>query len=113
MQPNEATESLHAVRERMVTIPADLSEYAWNETGPTSWSAADVPRVQLSPSDIVRLAQSPGHLVPRLTLCEAAIVASIDGQSTLETIIHGLDMPEGEALTIVCELCAAGVLVAA
>jgi hypothetical protein len=95
----------------MPTVPADLSEYAWKETGPTSWSARDVPPVMLAPTDVLRISTSRDRLLPRLTLCEAAIVATIDGESTLETIVNGLDMPEADALTIVCELCAAGVLV--
>jgi hypothetical protein len=102
----------------MPTIPTDLSEYARTETGPTSWSATYVPPTPdppftLAPTDVLRVVMSPEQFVSELTLLETSIVAAIDGETTLEVILHELDMPESEALTIVCELCAAGVLVAA
>lgn len=121
-----------SVRDRAPTVPFDLTEYARLETGPLSWTAANDDStfsawvkdsdqdglcarttqllVTIAPTDIPRVASTPPHLLVRLTLREAFVVASIDGESTLETILDLLDMPAGEALTIVCELCAAGVI---
>ncbi len=122
----------HTVRDRAPTIPFDLTEYARAETGPLSWTAANDDStfsawvldgdaeavcarttellVTISPTDVPRVAHGPEQLLSRLTLREAFVVASIDGESSLETILDMLDMPAGEALTIVCELCAAGVI---
>lgn len=132
MVHHAAAHSPHSVRERAPTVPYDLTEYARSETGPASWTAANEDEsfsawvldsdadglrarttellVTIAPTDIPRVAGSPELLVSRLTLREAFVVASIDGESTLETLLDMMDMPAGEALTIVCELCAAGVI---
>ncbi len=133
MVHHAAAQALHSVRDRAPTVPFDLAEYARAETGPTSWTAANDDEsfsawvhdgddddglcarttellVTVSPTDVPRVGPGPEHLLSRLTLREAFVVASIDGESTLETILDMLDMPAGEALTIVCELCAAGVI---
>lgn len=133
MVNHAAAYSPYSVRERAPTVPFDLTEYARSETGPLSWSAGSDDEsfsawvresddgglcarttqllVSIAPTDVPRVLGSPEHLVTRLTLREAFVVASIDGESTLETLLPMLDMPAGEALTIVCELCAAGVIV--
>jgi hypothetical protein len=123
----------HAARERVPTVPFDLTEYAWSETGPASWSAerdaASLSAwvlesrderlcarttellVTIAPTDVPHVAIGVERLIAELSLREAFVVASIDGESTLETLLDMLDMPAGEALSIVCELCATGVLV--
>ena len=120
------------LRDRMPTLPHDLSEYARELTGPASFSAhpqaeqlaawalddhvdpnfatttllladispADVPRVVLAPEEVARLVSHR----------EAFVVASIDGQSTLETVPDTVDLPFGEVLAIICNLCARGIL---
>jgi hypothetical protein len=130
---NDAALFAYSTRERAPTIPFDLSEYAWNETGPASWTAQrDAAAfsawvlegqddhlcarttellVTISPTDVPHVAESTEHVLSRLSLREAFVVASIDGESTLEVILDSLDMPAGEALSIVCELCATGVIV--
>jgi len=126
-----AAPSIYTLRERAPTVPYDLTEYARSETGPASWSAANDETfsawvhdhdddglcarttrllVSIAPTDVPRVAGNPELLVARLSLREAFVLASIDGESTLETLLPMLDMPPGEALTIVCELCAAGVI---
>src|SRR5258708_3501 len=110
-----------ASREKMQTIPCDLSAYALTETGPSSWSArtddAPPPRprstpgvVTIAPTDVPSVAVSHESLLEHVTLREAFVIASIDGESSLEALLEMLDMPNGEALTIICELCASGIL---
>jgi hypothetical protein len=106
------------VRETTPTIPYDLREYARSETGPASWSAREdahtpPPRHELASiasTDVPQVAVSRETVLERVTLRQALVIACIDGETTLESLIERLDMPCGEALTIVCELCASGIL---
>lgn len=121
-------------RDRLPTLPHDLSEYARTETGPSSWSARhdtealsswaleahDDPinaavtelLVDLSPTDVPRVAMARGEIARLVTHREAFVVASIDGQSTLETMIEGMDRARsGEVLGVLCNLCARGIVV--
>lgn len=115
-------------RGRLPTFPHDLSEFAREQTGPASWSAhpdadalsawaleahddptralvtellvdictTDIPRVVMSAVDVARLVNHR----------EAFVVASIDGDSTLEMLVDMVDLPTGELLEIICSLCA-------
>jgi hypothetical protein len=121
-------------RDRLPTLPCDLSEYARVATGPTSWSAHrdaealsawaleahDDPinavmtelLVDLSPTDIPRVAMTLEQVACVVTHREAFVVASIDGQSTLEMLIAGMDRARsGEVLGALCNLCARGIVV--
>jgi len=125
---------LPAYRDRLPTLPHDLSEYARTETGPSSWSAhphaealsawaleAHVDPiyaamtdllVDLSPTDIPRVAMTLEQVGRVVTHREAFVVASIDGHSTLEMMIQGMDRARsGEILGVLCNLCARGIVV--
>lgn len=39
MVRTDAVNPMMPAREAMPTLPCDLAEYAWRETGPRSWSA--------------------------------------------------------------------------
>ena len=117
-------------RQRMATVPHDLSEYAREQTGPSSWSAhpdaeelaawaleAD-PIYERTTDALVGV--SPEH-VPRVVVAvedaaqvvshrEAFVLASIDGASTLEMMVTTVDLPIGELLETICTLCARGIV---
>lgn len=118
----------------MPTLPYDLSEYARTQTGPSSWSAHrdaealsawaleahDDPHhaavtgllVDLSPTDVPRVAMTLEQVGRLVSHREAFVVASIDGQSTLEMMIAGMDRARsGEVLGVLCNLCARGIVV--
>ncbi|MDB4937277.1 MAG: hypothetical protein JWP87_4249 [Labilithrix sp.] len=124
---------LEAFRDRFATSPHDLSDYAREHTGPTSWSAhpdADALSTwalaehddpycarttdllsSISPLDVPHItvryqdaAQVVGHR-------EAFVMASIDGRSTCEKLVDMIDLPPGDVLAILCSLCARGLVV--
>jgi hypothetical protein len=119
-------------RDRLPTLPYDLTEYARESTGPASYSAhpqADLLAawaldghvdptyaratdllVDISPEDVPFVAFAPDELAHVLGHREAFVVASIDGQSTLDALAYTVDLPAGEVLAIICDLCARGVV---
>jgi len=119
-------------RERVATIPFDLSAYAVEHTGPTSWSAQpdaehlaawvleshDEPLytgrtaalVELLPTDVPRVTRRAQHGVAALGHRERFVLASIDGGSSIETMLELLDLPTGEVLTVLGDLCARGIV---
>jgi hypothetical protein len=126
--------ALPPFRDRLPTLPYDLSEYARIETGPSSWSAHrdaealsawalavhDDPinaaitelLVDLSPTDVPRVAMTLEQVARLVTHRDAFVVASIDGQSTLEMMVEGMDRARsGEVLGVLCNLCARGIVV--
>ena len=121
-------------RDRLPTLPEDLSEYAWIHTGPPSWSdglAAAAP-VAVETSDGATGAQSSAlddanaellvdlwHSdVPRVVAYveavvdanEARILSLVDGHTTIGMLLEtsGLALPD--MLGALCELCARGVI---
>ena len=116
-------------RDRLPTLPEDLSEYAWIHTGPPSW-ADDPP----SGDDVVEAATSePTALddmtagilvdlwhsdVPNLVTSvetvvdenEARILSLVDGRATIGTLLEVSGLPLPDVLGILCELCARGVI---
>jgi hypothetical protein len=124
--------SLPPPRPELPTLPYDLSEYARIHTGPSSWSAnsddaewrddaglaeialanavggplldvrtTDVPRVTLSPEEC-----AVGSLDHR----EGFILSLLDGASDVETLLDIAGMPAAEALAVLCDLCARGIV---
>ena len=115
-------------RDRLPTLPEDLSEYAWIHTGPPSWSD-DPP----SGYDVVAdTASEPNALddmtagllidlwhsdVPNVTYLEAVVneqearlLAFIDGRATIGTLLEVSGLPLPDVLGILCELCSRGVV---
>ncbi len=121
---------LDTVRDRLPTSPHDLSDYAREQTGPSSWSAHPEAEAlsswALAEHDDPYCARTTDLLtciapldVPFLTVAcadaaqvlghrEAFVMASIDGRSTCETLLDMIDLPPGEVLGILCNLCARG-----
>lgn len=119
-------------RDRMPTLPHDLSEYALEQTGPASWSAhphaeelsawaleshvdPSLSRttdllVDVAPTDVPNVALPADEVARLVNHREAFVVRSIDGESTLETLVDILDLPSGEALATICSLCARGIV---
>jgi hypothetical protein len=126
----------HAVpsfRDRLPTLPHDLSEFARSETGPSSWSAHrdadalsawaleahDDPTcaamtellVDVSPVDVPRVSMTLEQVARIVSHREAFVVASIDGESTVEMMLDAVDRERaGEILEILCSLCARGIV---
>jgi hypothetical protein len=126
MQPSATSyadlPALPRMRDEMPTIPCDLEEYAWLQTGPESWSAfgtvddeldidqasfgagemigvrtSDVPKVMIS--DDQRFEQKLDHR-------EGFVLALLDQCDDVQTLLDIAGLPEGETLAILCELCA-------
>jgi len=119
-------------RDRLPTLPYDLTEYARESTGPASYSAhpqADLLAawaldghvdpsfaratdllVDITPEDVPFVVLAPDEVAPLVSHREAFVVASIDGQSTLDTLAYTADLPAGEVLAIICNLCARGIV---
>lgn len=122
-----------AFRDRMQTLPHDLSEYARVQTGPGSWSAhPDAEALaawaldahvdpcfsrmtdllaDIAPTDIPQVVPTAAELASLVGHREAFVIASIDGESTLDMMLDTIDLPSGELLAIVCSLCARGLIV--
>ena len=119
-------------RDRQPTLPHDLSEFARALTGPASFSAhpqADLLAawalddhvdptfarttdllVDISPTDVPFVCVPPDEAARLVNHREAFVVASINGQSPLENIPGMVDLPSGEVLAIICNLCARGII---
>ena len=119
-------------RDRLPTLPHDLSEYARVLTGPASFSAHPQAEelsawaledhldpmfakttdllVDISPADVPHVVLAPEEVAQLVSHREAFVVAAIDGHSTLETMSDTVDLPSGEVLAIICNLCARGIL---
>ena len=119
-------------RDRLPTLPYDLTEYARELTGPASysahpevdllsaWALADhvdptLARttellVDISPTDVPYVVLPSEEVAQLVSHREAFVVASIDGHSTLEMIPRIVDLPPGEVLEIICNLCARGLI---
>jgi hypothetical protein len=120
------------MRDRLPTLPHDLREYAWIHTGPgsespppvtSSLSRSEPPReeeldaietgllVDLWHSDVPRLVAADGGA--RCVVDdhrEAFVLSLLDGESTVGAILEIADLPVAEVLTILCELCARGIV---
>lgn len=125
-------DGLDTHRDRFATSPHDLSQYAFEQTGPSSWSAHPEAEVvsawaleahddpfcarttellaDISPADIPRVAIPAADIAQLVTHREAFVVASIDGQSSAETLVDLVALPSGEVLSILCNLCARGLI---
>lgn len=128
----DSSAEVYAVRDRLPTLPHDLSEYARVQTGPASWSARrdaetiaawaleahDDPMcalttdlfVDISPTDVPHVMMTSEEVARLVGHREAFVVATIDGYSTLERMLDTVDLPSGEVLSIVCNLCARGIV---
>ncbi len=120
------------LRDRLPTLPFDLTEYARESTGPASYSAhpqADLLAawaldghidptfaratdllVDISPDDVPFVRIKAEELASLVNHREAFVAASIDGQSTLDALAYTVDLPAGEVLAILCNLCARGIV---
>lgn len=119
-------------RDRLPTLPHDLSEFARDNTGPSSWSAHpdaemlsawvleahDEPAytasnallVDLLPTDVPRLLVTGQRAAAVVSHREAYVIASIDGHSTIDMLLDVVDLHAGEVLAIVCELASRGIV---
>ncbi len=124
-QPNSQRKAPNA-RHRCPTSPYDLSEYARLHTGPASWSAREdedlqPPEVEpiddeisdllceLWQSDVPRIATT-SHQLATVDHREAFVLSLIDGESNVETLLEIADLPQGDVLGILCDLCDRGVV---
>jgi hypothetical protein len=115
-------------RDRLPTLPEDLSEYAWLHTGPPSWTEDHPERDELAdsfgeqgPLDemtaglLVDLWHSDvPHVMSAITTVvdehEARILSLMDGQTTIGALLETSGLPLPDLLGNLCELCARGVV---
>ncbi len=121
-------------RDRLPTIPEDLSEYAWIHTGPPSWSddrpserdvELDTVHAQMSREQSALDAMTAGLLVdlwhsdvPSVVAAvetvvderEARILSLVDGRATVGMLLEMSGLALSEMLGVLCELCARGVI---
>jgi hypothetical protein len=138
-ETNAGNYELPPFRDRLPTIPHDLSDYARAATGPSSWSAEDdtppppwmsnfepfeeeieediEPEItagelfEVRPSDIPCPALTATELAEHVVDSRERVVLSIlDGQSTLSSYLTSADLPDAELLAIVCDLVARGLI---
>jgi hypothetical protein len=111
------------MRDEMPTLPYDLSEFARAHTGPFSWTDDTTfddepldeivagPLVGVRRSDVPCVAARPdGSVLPALDHRQYFVLSLLDGCSSVENLIDSAGLPESETLTILCELCARGVV---
>jgi hypothetical protein len=124
-------ESTVRPRDRLPTVPHDLSELARLATGPAS-GTCDVDRLfarlidvadcslaaktcellaDVSPVDVPRVAMSTERAVSLVDHRHAYVLACVDGASSLGDLVEIVRLPTGDVLEIVCHLCARGILV--
>ena len=121
-------------RDRLPTLPEDLSEYAWIHTAPPSWSEdhpsdggdeEDVLEAELANeqsaldeitagllvdlwhSDVPNVVTSVETVVDER---EARILSLVDGRATIGTLLEVSGLPLPDMLGVLCELCARGVI---
>jgi hypothetical protein len=114
------------MRERLPTLPHDLSEYARQETGPDSWSASadtrpwdevvEPVRIEAGPMIEVRKTDVPRVVAKLLEIAtleprERAVISALDGRKSLGTILRAWALPEAEVIEVLCELFARGLVV--
>ncbi|MEA2752036.1 MAG: hypothetical protein QOI41_6179, partial [Myxococcales bacterium] len=89
-----------------------LSAWALEAQGDPFCAAVTDLLVDLSPTDVPRVSTRLERDARVLTRREASVFASIDGRSTLEMMVDGLDRARsGEVLGVLCTLCARGIVV--
>jgi hypothetical protein len=120
------------MRDRLPTLPCDLSEYARIHTGPASWSAetgqlleglsgesldALFEGVESGPLFGVRGADVPRVAVcvfepmeARMTHAEAFVFALIDGRTPVDELLFLAGLAPSEVLAALCSLCARGMI---
>ena len=114
------------MRDRLPTLPHDLSEYAWIHTGPDSERPPGVAPVREDAIDPLD-AMETGLLidlwhsdVPRVSAAdpkactvdhrEAFVLSLLDGESTVGSLLEIADLPVADVLAVLCDLCARGVV---
>lgn len=116
-------------RDRIPTVPHDLSELARLATGPLS--SREVERLfarlvdvhddslaartaavlaAVSPADVPRLALPADRAAMLVDHREAFVLACIDGASSLEDVLEVVGLPTSDVLDIVCGLAARGIV---
>ena len=119
------------MRPELPTLPYDLSEYARIHTGPSSWSAmtdeewcdeaeltelalanaVSGPLIDMRPNAVPRVVMTPQECqVGSLDHREGFILSLLDGVSSVETVLDIAGMPPAEALAVLCDLCARGIV---
>ena len=116
-------EGLPPMRDRLPTLPIDLSEYARENCGPDSWSAFEAepvfdesdmvsgPLLGVRRSDVPRVAVTTEACVEQGLDHRAGFILSLlDGCSTVDTVLDVAGLPEQETLEVLCDLCARGIV---
>jgi hypothetical protein len=117
-------EGLPPMRDRLPTLPTDLSEYARETCGPDSWAATEAaelpldetamvsgPLLDVRRSDVPRVALTSEERSDEILDHRAGFILSLlDGCSSVETVLDVAGLPEHETLEVLCDLCARGIV---
>ncbi len=101
--------ALPPVRDRMPTIPYDLTEYAWLHTGPASWSA-EPDRGDPRRQDVVYLVDDADDDAFVLDDVEAYVLSLVAPQATVADVVDLAGIPTSEVLTVLAKLTDRGVV---
>jgi hypothetical protein len=108
---SEPTSPLPRVRDRMVTVEYDLSEFARLHTGPSSWSAepeSDDPRR----SDIVRIVddREEDEDAALIDDREVYVLSLVAPEATVADVLDMAGMPASEVFAILGSLASRGIV---
>jgi len=122
-------------RDKLPTLPCDLTAFAWEQTGPDSWtadrfddelSAIDSEWFEFSIDEETCVAGPligvSGSAVPRAALPasqfafleldyrQGLILSLLDGCGSVDELLGTSGLPESETLAILCDLCARNIV---
>lgn len=95
--------ALPPVRDRMPTIPYDLSEYARLHTGPSSWSA-ELERDDPRRADVLELVDDAEDDAFVLDDVEAYVVSLVAPKASVADVLDLAGLPSAEVLEVVARL---------
>lgn len=114
MLPNEVQGAEAPMRDRLPTIPCDLSELARVMTGEPEPIETLVPRsalfVDLFPSDVPRVTGRIMDHAAHIDHREAYVLSLIDGEADVAGILAAVDMPNDEMIAILESLAKRGIV---
>ncbi|MDB4946136.1 MAG: hypothetical protein JWP97_5670 [Labilithrix sp.] len=107
------------MRDRMPTIPCDLSEYARataclaapDETPepPPARSSSSTMFVEVWPTDVLRATGRVIEHAAHLDRTQAIILSLLDGETDVASILGSVDLPDAEVMAVLEGLCARGI----
>lgn len=100
---------LPPVRDRLPTIPYDLTEYARLHTGPSSWSA-ELERDDPRRADVLELVDDADDDAFVLDDVEAYVVSLVAPKATVADVLDLAGLPSSEVLQVLAKLEGRGIV---